>query len=295
MEVTVLDPSALPAGGTWSLAGGLTGTVEAEVETEDEREDGDPPTAIVNTTRSHLKTPPAGKVAEARVGPDGSVVFAALPDDLRPGGTVALRYVDRFGDTVVDVPSVPGVEVVAPRGGGEARLTDASPRGLAGQLACVCGSFPGPAAWNALLLDGQAVGSPTSASGQMVWVPLPAGLPPGEHVFTGAASAGFPATDRATTLVLQVVGELDSSKLRRLETTPMRLRVVGTEEPIELRVRNLTPAVIAIEGADQALRTSGGARNQLERTVRGIAPGAFNISYELAGQPCPCAAPTAYY
>jgi hypothetical protein len=130
----------------------------------------------------------------------------------------------------------------------------------------------------------------------MVWVQLPAGLAPGEHVFTGDAAASFPATDRAATLVLQVGGEIDSSKLQRLETTPMRLWVVGTEEPLDLRVRNLTSAIISIEGGeDQTIRTSGGARNMLERTVRGISPGAFNINYELAGESCPCAAQTHYY
>jgi hypothetical protein len=235
-------------------------------------------------------------VKTAPTNPDGTVVFDDLPSDLQPGGAVAMQYLDKFGDPVVNVPSVPGVEVVEPRGGVEARITDASPRGLAGQLACVCGSFPGPSAWNALLLDGQAVGSPTSASGQMVWVQLPAGLAPGAHVFTGEAAAGFPATDRAATLVLQVGGEIDSSKLQRLETTPVRLWVVGTEEPLDLRVRNLTPAIISIEGGeDQTIRTSGGVRNMLERTVRGISPGAFNINYELAGESCPCGGQTVAY
>ena len=256
---------------------------------------GDQPLAILNNTRSNIRTVKS-EVVTAATSPDGTVTFDQLPDDLQPGGALAMQYVDAFGDVLVDVPSVPGVEVVEPRGEGEARITDATPRTLAGQLACVCGSFPEPAAWDGVLLDGQAVGSPTSASGQMVWVQLPAGLAPGEHVFTGDAAAGFPATDRAATLVLQVGGEIDSSKLQRLETTPMRLWVVGTEEPLDVRVRNLTPAIISIEGGeDQTIRTSGGAGNMLERTVRGISPGAFNINYELAGESCPCAAQTHYY
>jgi hypothetical protein len=130
----------------------------------------------------------------------------------------------------------------------------------------------------------------------MVWVQLPAGLAPGEHVFTGTAAAGFPAADRASTLVLQVGGEIDSSKLQRLETTPMRLWVTGTEEPVDLRVRNLTPAIISIEGGDdQTIRTSGGARNMLERSVRGLSPGAFDINYELAAEPCPCGGDQTHY
>lgn len=219
---------------------------------------------------------------------DGTVDFQ-LPDSLQPGSPISMQYVDKFGDVVADVPSVEGLEVVEPRGNGEARITDATPRSFAGQRVCVCGTYPGPAAWDGILLDGQPVGSPASGSGQIAWVELPAGLAPGEHVFTGRAAAGFPAADRASTLVLQVGGEIDSRKLQRLESTPMRLWVIGTEEPVDLRVRNLTPAIISIEGGDdQTIRTSGGATNQLERTVRGLAPGAFDINYELAGEPCPC-------
>ena len=255
---------------------------------------GDQPTAIVNKTRSNIKTVP--QVVKGLAGSGGTVLFAHQPDDLRPGSPISMNYVDAFGDVLVDVPSVPGVEVVAPRGDGEARITDATPRSFAGQLVCVCGSFPGEAAWNGLLLDGQGAGSPGSASGQMVWVQLPAGFAPGEHVFTGTAAAGFPAADRASTLVLQVGGEIDSSKLQRLETTPMRLWVEGTEEPVDLRVRNLTPAIISIDGGDdQTIRTSGGARNMLERSVRGLSPGAFDINYELAAEPCPCGGDQTHY
>jgi hypothetical protein len=249
--------------------------------------------AIVNTTRSHLKTRPASAAAvEAVAGGDGAAVFASLPIDLHPGDRLALRYVDRFGDVVVDVPAVPDVEVVAPLPDAAPRtprITGASQHAVAGQLACVCGSFPAPEAWAGVLLDGAAAPAPVSASSRMVWVQLPPDTAPGEHLWSGAPAAGFPPADRAGTLVLQVSGELDSSKLQRLETTPVRLRVEGTERPIELRLRNLTPSIITIEGGpDQTIRTSGGPRNQLERTVRGIAPGAFNINYELAGQKCSC-------
>lgn len=226
----------------------------------------------------------------------GGTVDFQLPDDLQPGSPISMQYVDRFGEVLVDVPSVPDVEVVEPRGDGDARITDATPRSFAGQQVCVCGTFPGEAAWNGLLLDGQAAGPPGSATGRMVWVRLPDGIAPGEHVFTGTAAAGFPAPDRASTLVLQVGGEIDSSKLQRLETTPMRLWVDGTEGPVELRIRNLTPGIISIEGGeDQTIRTSGGAPNVLERTVRGLAPGAFDIKYELADEPCPCGAQTHYW
>lgn len=222
---------------------------------------------------------------------DGTVNFD-LPDDLAPGGSVALQYVDLYGDVVLDVPSIPGVEVVEPTANSGARITAATPRTFAGETACVCGSFPGSVAWNGLLLDGEALGPPVSASSRMAWVQLPAALAAGEHVFSGAAEPGFPAGDRAVMLVLEIGGEIDSSKLQRLETTPMRLWVIGTSEPVELRVRNKTPSIISIEGGDdQVIRTSGGEPNALVRSVQGLSPGAFDIGYELAGAGCPCAAP----
>lgn len=316
MKMRVSEAANLPPGGMWSLSGTVVDEEEGEDPEEaspkepkrrvalavpagqdvpDEALDdiaADQPTAIINTTRSNIRN----EVVTARADPDGNVVFDQLPADLQPGSPISMQYVDKFGEMLVDVPSVPDVEVVEPRANGEARITDATPRSFAGQLVCVCGTFPGEAAWNGLLLDGQGAGSPGSASGRMVWLLLPAGLAPGEHVFTGTGAAGFPAADRASTLVLQVGGEIDSSKLQKLETTPMRLWVTGTEEPVDLRVRNLTPGIISIDGGDdQTIRTSGGARNALERSVRGLSPGAFNINYELAGEGCPCESRTGYY
>jgi hypothetical protein len=226
---------------------------------------------------------------------DGAVSFD-LPEDLAPGGSVALQYVDLYGDIVLDVPTVPGIEVVEPTVNGAARITDATPRTSAGQTACVCGLFPGPDAWNGLLLDGEALGPPVSASSRMAWVQLPAGLAPGPHVVSGAPEPGFPADDRATILVVEIGGEVDSTKLQRLESTPMRLWLVGTSEPADLHVRNKTPSIISIEGGnDQIIRTSGGEPNQLQRTVRGLSPGAFDILFELAGEECPCASSETHY
>ena len=248
------------------------------------------PFATVSTSRSNLK-----KTAVAETSEDGTVTFD-LPDDLVPGGGIALQYVDLYGDVVVDVPSVPGVEVVEPAADGVARILDATPLASAGQQACVCGVFPGPEAWNRLLLDGEALGPPVSASSRMAWVTLPADAVLGPHVVAGAPEPGFPADDRATIVVVTIGGEIDSQKLQRLETTPLRLWVEGTSEPVELRLRNETPSIISIDGGDdQRILTTGGEPNQLERTVRGLSPGAFDIQYELTGAACPCATADAHY
>ena len=277
--IKAFDVAERPGGGkihTFDITGSLPDADE-------------PAMAIVNTTRSHLK------VRKAVAAADGTVVFD-LPDDVAPGGGISLQYVDAFGDVVVDVPEVPGVEVVEPVGDGGARVTAATPLSFAGQQACVCGSFPGPEAWNRLLLDGEALGSPLSASSRMAWVQLPVSLAPGEHLVTGAAEAGFPAGDRAAIRVVQVAGELDSTKLQRQESTPLRLRVQGTTEPVTLRLRNNTPSIVRIDGGDdQAITTSGGDPNQLERTVHGLTPGAFDIQYELQAESCPCAPEGATY
>jgi len=288
MQMQVSEAADLPPGGTWTLSG----TVVAEEETGDDeaaQAGGESEElqlrATLSTSRSNLK-----KTSIASADPEGTVNLL-VPEGLEPGDTLALQYIDAYGDLVLDVPEVPDVEVVEASGGDGPRITDAMPRSLAGQRTCVCGVFPGPDAWNGILLDGEAVGAPVAASSRMAWVQLPAGLPPGEHVFTGAPEPGFPPSDRVTTLVLQVGGELDATKLQRLETTPMRLWVEGTDEPVALRVRNLTPGIITLEGGpDQVIRTSGGAPNQLERTVRGVSPGNFDIQYEMAPDTCPCSA-----
>ncbi|MEM7052633.1 MAG: hypothetical protein AAF604_23420 [Acidobacteriota bacterium] len=235
------------------------------------------------------------QTVQAFTGTDGVVLFD-LPESLTPGGELSLQYIDLYGDVVVEVPAVPGVEVVEPLANGAARISAATPRTFAGQKACVCGVFPGPEAWNALLLDGAALGPPVSASSRMAWVELPADLAPGPHVVSGAPEPGFPAEDRVTVLVLQIGGEIDSSKLQRLETTPMRLWVVGTAEPVEIQVRNKTPGIISIDGGpDQTILTSGGEPNVLERTVQGLSPGAFDIAYELTDAGCPCASAGSQY
>lgn len=249
-----------------------------------------------NSTRSRRKTASTATKTAARVNPDGTVNFK-LPEDLAPGGELALQYVDRYGDVIVDVPSVPGVEVVEPSAEkNAARIIDVTPRVFAGQQACIWGLFPSPEAWNALLLDDAPFGQPISASSRMAWVQIPATAVPGAHIVSGAPEPGFPSEDRVTLLVLQIGGEIDSSKLQRLETTPMRLWVRGTSDPVEIRVRNRTPGIISIEGgADQTILTSGGEQNMLERRVQGLAPGAFDIGYELAGAGCPCASADTYY
>jgi hypothetical protein len=160
----------------------------------------------------------------------------------------------------------------------------------------VCGLFPGPVAWSGLLLDGEPLGEPLSASSRMAWFRLPPTLAPGPHVVSGAPEPGFPPADRATIEVVAISGEVDSRKLQRLESTPLRLWVDGTARPVELRLRNETPSIVRLDGGDdQTARTTGGSPNQVERTVSGLSPGAFDVQFELLGTECPCASADVHY
>lgn len=235
-------------------------------------------------------SPPAGGTRGGALAAAATTFLVTLPRDLAPGSPLSVSYRDLYGDVLVDVPRVEGVEVVPARPADpKPRITAATRHSLAGQTACVCGNFPGPRAWNGLSLDSQAVGAPATASSRTVWVRLPETLAPGPHTVSGSPAAGFAASDRATTTVIRVLGSLDSNQLFRGQSTPMQFRIEGTDQPVSLRVRNYTPGIISLEGGnDQVLTTSGGRSNMVQRNVNAVSRGDFNIDYTLEGDPCPC-------
>lgn len=158
------------------------------------------------------------------------------------------------------------------------------------QTACVCGHFPDEKSRRGLLLGGVPVGEPSTASRSMVEFRVPEGISPGLHAVTGSPTAGFETVDGPQIAVLGLEGSIDLELLHSGQSTPMRIRIAGTEDRLELRLINTTPQIISIEGGDEGLVwTSGGADNTVERTVRGLRPGDFNIAYEVANDACPCA------
>lgn len=170
------------------------------------------------------------------------------------------------------------------------RILDASPQVIAGQSFCVCGSFPDSASQNGVSLCGVALGSPTGVSPGMLTFTAPENTPPGEGEVTGDAAAGFGAADRAAVEVLRVGGSVDRNKLLRGEATPVKLWVEGTDQPVSLRLTNTTPGIVSLEGGEtQIVVTSGGAKNQVSRTLHAISPGDFHLDYSLAKGKCPCA------
>jgi hypothetical protein len=103
----------------------------------------------------------------------GTVYAAEVPEGLAPGASLSLQYLDRYGDLWLDVPRVPDVEVVPPRTAapGEAPqpCVRAATRWVQREdLVCVCGTFPSPAAWSALLVADRPAGPPVSASESVV-------------------------------------------------------------------------------------------------------------------------------
>lgn len=253
----------------------------------------------IHNTRSNIKgrSEPAALPDDARPGNtlSGTVYAIDLPPDLAPGTSLALQYLDRYGDLWLDVPAVPGTEIVPPPPAGEEPppCFEAATRYVQSEeLICVCGRFPSPAAWSALLFDERPAGTPVSASSRTVWLRPPAGTAPGTHVISGHAEAGFAPGCRAETQLVEIRGAIDSQSLLRGDSTPMRLSVGGTTDPVSLRVRNLTPGIIAIDGGvEQTAETSGGPENVLTRQVRGLTRGNFNVEWTLAAPPCPCGAP----
>jgi hypothetical protein len=143
-----------------------------------------------------------------------------------------------------------------------------------------------------LLLDERPLdaGAILSTSASTVWLRLPASAAPGRHFLSGPADAGFAPTCRAVTQRVEIQGAIDSTRLLRGESVPMRLSIAGTADTIPLRIRNLTPAIITLEGGEeQTAESSGGGANVLERQVRALQRGNFNVEWTLATPPCPCA------
>lgn len=236
----------------------------------------------------------AGPAREAESpGSSGGAVHAVeLPPDLRPGDRLSLQYVDLYGDVWLDVPEVPGMEVALPPPSGEEAapcVRAATPRAQLGDLVCVCGTFPSPESWSGLRVGDRPAGTPASGSASAVWIRLPEGTAPGRNIVTGAREMGFAPACTAAVQVVSVRGEMDTQRMLRGESTPMRLTVDGTTDPVRLRVINRTPAVIEIEGGvEQEAETSGGEQNVLTRQVRGVSRGSFDVEWTLAPTPCPC-------
>ncbi len=257
VELQVLDSARTPEGGAWAISG----QVAEEFRRTDESDQGESPWIRVR-----------------------------LPQDLQPGDPIAVSYVDPWGERLVDVEEAENVTVTAPppEAPPNARLAACAPRALAGQTVCVCGWFPGETSRHGLQIQGQRL-TTVSASSRVLNLRIPPDTPPGTYLISGVPGAGFPDSDGVEVLVLVVEGQIDQNELLRGQTTAMILRVLGTEDPVSIHLKETTGVVSLEGGADQVVETSGGPDNHVERRVRAVRPGNFNIVYRLEADPCPCA------
>jgi subtilisin family serine protease len=159
-----------------------------------------------------------------------------------------------------------------------------------GQTLCVCGEFPGSSA-DSLLIDGIPLGTPLAASGSSRTFQIPPNLTIGPHRITGMPEAGFSPFDVVVVTLLELVAEIDQQALLTGQSTTARFRVRGATDRLQLDVTNKTPQTVNVQGgAEQHLLTSGGANNEVQRRVRGLAKGAFSLQVALAAAACACTA-----
>ncbi|MCB1024221.1 MAG: hypothetical protein KDB79_07520, partial [Acidobacteria bacterium] len=141
-------------------------------------------------------------------------------------------------------------------------------------------------------------GTPLAGSTDSLIV-LPTGLAPGKHVITWDISkfdtiGGEPwavpsASEKVEFLVLGVEASIDQNKLFTGQGTTLRLKITGTDEAIPIEFENKTPEIIEMEGGTkQVINTTGGGENSVERGVKGLKRGKFDIKYKLTLPPCPC-------
>jgi hypothetical protein len=195
------------------------------------------------------------------------------------GRFTSARFIDRFGDRLVDAPLT--IDPGSPGGGGR-RLTGGSAFAFAGQAACVSGQFPTFGDPYGLVLDGRTVLVPWGASQTTVMLGIPDGTTAGPHTISDPNGSSS-----ITVGILTVEGTIDQNKLWKGESTTMRLRVVGTDQKLPVGVLNRTPSIIDIDGGvRQTLTSAGGQDNVITRGVTGIHRGDFSNLYSVSTAGC---------
>ncbi len=173
-------------------------------------------------------------------------------------------------------------------------ITETTKYVFQGKRLCVCGCYTEDDDLDlsenltVFTLDGKPI-TPDSLSQNTATFTIPDGTSPGKHTIGYTSPYDGEIIDALDFRVLQLTGKIDQSALLRGESTKMKLSIFGTEDSLPLQVTNKTPAIISITGgAEQTIKTTGGADNSVERDVKGIKVGNFNIEYKVDEAPCPC-------
>jgi hypothetical protein len=229
----------------------------------------------------------AGKTAVEIRGKDRYVV--ALPDNLKEGDSISLSYTDPYGIELYRTEALPEIKVASCPEGNQPVITDVTRLVFPGDMICVCGLFPDINSRYGLFLNGQSVSPPVTASSQVVILRLPEDISLGTQRIGGNPEAGYAEDNELHFKVIQVNGYVDRDTLLRGESTQLKLWIEGTDEVLQLELENTTPNIISLEGGDhQVVSTSGGEDNKVERVVKGIRRGDFNLNYTLVLDFCPC-------
>ncbi len=229
----------------------------------------------------------AGKTAVIIIKKNRYVV--ALPDNLNEGDTISLSYTDPYGIELYKTDALPEIQVVPCSKGDRPLITSVTRLAFPGQMICICGFFPDINSRYGLFLNGQPVSPPVAASSQVVILRLPENISVGIQQISGNAEAGFAEDKELQFKVIQVNGYVDRDTLMRGQSTQLKLWIEGTDEVLQLELTNTTPSIISLEGGDhQVLSTSGGKDNKIEKMVKGIQRGDFNLTYKLVLDFCPC-------
>ena len=200
-------------------------------------------------------------------------------------------YTDPYGLTLYKTDALPDIRIVPALKDQRPLITGVTKQVFPGDSICVCGAFPDEVSRNGLILSGQPVSEPLFSSSHVVVLDIPNDMNPGPQVIGGDPSSGFFEDNQESFEVIRVNGSVDQNVLRRGQSTPLQLWVEGTEEIVQLELTNNTPGIISIEGGDrQLLATSGGEDNKIEKMVKGLRRGDFDIAYKLELDFCPCEA-----
>ncbi|HEX4954420.1 MAG TPA: FecR domain-containing protein [Thermoanaerobaculia bacterium] len=228
--------------------------------------------------------PPAGGGTPPLL-PPGGTPPAGKPPTGKPPGEVPPGQRPPSGKPPSETP--PGQS--PPGQGGPPRITGCEGRGQAGELICVCGSFPDARAAQGLRLDGKRPLEVASVSPGVLQVRLPKPLAAGEHTIEGDARAGFGRGDRCAVDVLTLESEYKDT-LKQGRSTWLVLTVEGSRDKLRIRVRNLSPDIIRIRGgADQVVTTRGGRNNTARLKVKAVGDGEARFLLELQDLArCPC-------
>ncbi|UCE42404.1 MAG: hypothetical protein JSV17_05430 [Candidatus Aminicenantes bacterium] len=214
-----------------------------------------------------------------------------LPKILTEETSFPLSYTDPYGLTLYEVDSLPDLQIFPPLIENRPFITGITKMAFPGDPICVCGIFPDITSRYGLNLNDQPMLQPVSSSSHVVVLNLPYEINPGTQFIGGNPDTGFYKENQLSFNVVQVNGSIDQNVLMRGQSTPLHLWLEGTDEIVQIEITNNTPGIISLEGGNQQLiATSGGEENKIERMVKGLKRGDFDISYQLELDFCPCEA-----